>query len=72
MLGFDITWAAFNVIEVMSSPVFSHKVYPLRKLIVGFFQRIGYLAASQSFGEQTGIIMLATNLIKKVRYILPI
>ncbi|KAM7534913.1 hypothetical protein Aperf_G00000114806 [Anoplocephala perfoliata] len=36
----------------MSSPVFSHK-------------RIGYLAASQSFGEQTGVIMLATNLIKK-------
>lgn len=26
MLGYDISWAAFNVIEVMSSPKFTHKV----------------------------------------------
>jgi hypothetical protein len=26
MLGFDISWAAFNVIEVMSSTKFTHKV----------------------------------------------
>ena len=26
MLGYDISWAAFNVIEVMSSTKFTHKV----------------------------------------------
>ena len=26
MLGYDVSWAAFNVIEVMSSPKFTHKV----------------------------------------------
>ncbi|VDL18496.1 unnamed protein product [Hymenolepis diminuta] len=52
MLGYDISWAAFNIIEVMSSSKFSYK-------------RIGYLAASQSFGEQTDVLMLATNLIRK-------
>lgn len=36
MLGYDISWAGFNVIEVMSSSKFTLK-------------RIGYLAASQSF-----------------------
>lgn len=36
MLGYDISWAGFNIIEVMSSPKFTHK-------------RIGYLAASQCF-----------------------
>lgn len=36
MLGYDISWAGFNIIEVMSSNKFTLK-------------RIGYLAASQSF-----------------------
>ena len=27
MLGYDVSWAAFNVIEVMSSPKFTHKVW---------------------------------------------
>lgn len=36
MLGYDISWAGFNIIEVMSSGKFTLK-------------RIGYLAASQSF-----------------------
>jgi hypothetical protein len=36
MLGYDISWAGFNIIEVMSSSKFTLK-------------RIGYLAASQSF-----------------------
>ena len=26
MLGYDISWAAFNVVEVMSSTKFTHKV----------------------------------------------
>ncbi|PRP80441.1 delta adaptin [Planoprotostelium fungivorum] len=52
MLSYDITWAAFHMIEVMSSPKFTAK-------------RVGYWAAAQSFREDTDVIMLATNLIKK-------
>ncbi|XP_077981677.1 AP-3 complex subunit delta-1-like isoform X2 [Glandiceps talaboti] len=52
MLGYDISWAAFNIIEVMSSPKFTHK-------------RIGYLSASQSFHEDTDVLMLTTNMIRK-------
>ena len=36
MLGYDISWASFNIIEVMSSTKFTEK-------------RVGYLAACQSF-----------------------
>lgn len=53
MLGYDISWAAFNIIEVMSSHKFTYK-------------RIGYLAASQCFNENTDVLMLTTNMIKKV------
>lgn len=53
MLGYDISWAAFNVIEVMSSSKFT-------------FKRIGYLAASQSFHDETEVLMLTTNMIRKV------
>lgn len=52
MLGYDISWAAFNIIEVMTSSKFTHK-------------RIGYLAASQSFHEGTDVLMLTTNMIRK-------
>lgn len=52
MLGYDISWAAFNIIEVMSSTKFTYK-------------RIGYLAASQSFHEGTDVLMLTTNMIRK-------
>jgi len=52
MLGYDISWAAFNIIEVMSSPKFTHK-------------RVAYMAASQSFHSDLDVLMLATNLIKK-------
>ncbi|ESP05472.1 hypothetical protein LOTGIDRAFT_177167 [Lottia gigantea] len=52
MLGYDISWAAFNVIEVMSSTKFTYK-------------RIGYLAASQSFHDGTDVLMLTTNMIRK-------
>jgi len=37
----------------MSSPKFQYK-------------RIGYLAAAQSFNKDTDVLMLCTNLIKKV------
>ncbi|KAJ1953946.1 AP-3 complex subunit delta, partial [Linderina pennispora] len=52
MLGYDMNWANFNVVEVMSSAKFSEK-------------RAGYLAASQSFNQDTDVLMLATNLIRK-------
>ena len=42
MLGYDISWAGFNIIEVMSSTKFTEK-------------RIGYLAASQSFHQDTEV-----------------
>ena len=52
MLGYDISWAGFNVIEVMSSSKFTHK-------------RLGYLAASQCFHEDLELLMLTTNMIRK-------
>lgn len=52
MLGYDMSWAGFNVIEVMSSSKFTYK-------------RIGYLASSQSFHSETELLMLTTNMIRK-------
>jgi hypothetical protein len=54
MLGYDMSWASFNVVEVMSSPRFHLK-------------SVGYLAAVQSFDQETDVLMLTTNLLKKVR-----
>jgi nicotinic acid phosphoribosyltransferase len=34
MIGYNVSWASFSIIEVMSQPRFAHK-------------RIGYLAANQ-------------------------
>jgi AP-3 complex subunit delta-1 len=53
MLGYDMAWAAFHVVEVMSSPKFHLK-------------SLGYLAAVQSFNKDTDVLMLTTNLLKKV------
>eukprot|EP01096_Ripella_sp_DP13-Kostka_P016455 TRINITY_DN801_c0_g1_i1.p1 TRINITY_DN801_c0_g1~~TRINITY_DN801_c0_g1_i1.p1 ORF type:complete len:1173 (-),score=657.80 TRINITY_DN801_c0_g1_i1:49-3567(-) len=52
MLGYDVNWSAFYVVEVMSQTSFTAK-------------RIGYLAASQTFHDGTDVIMLTTNLIKR-------
>lgn len=52
MFGYDMSWAAFHVLEVMSSPKYLQK-------------RIGYLGAVQSFRPDTEVLMLATNLLKK-------
>uniref|UniRef100_U5EX37 AP-3 complex subunit delta n=1 Tax=Corethrella appendiculata TaxID=1370023 RepID=U5EX37_9DIPT len=52
MCGYDISWAGFNIIEVMSSNRFTCK-------------RVGYLAASQTFHPDTDILMLTTNMIRK-------
>ncbi|KAJ1555263.1 AP-3 complex subunit delta-1, partial [Cladochytrium tenue] len=52
MFGYDMSWASFHVVEVMSSPKYAHK-------------RIGYIAAAISFKQDTDVLMLCTNLIKK-------
>ena len=52
MLGYDMSWASFYVVEVMSSP----KVH---------LKSVGYLAAAQSFTQDTDVLMLTTNLLKK-------
>lgn len=52
MVGHDMSWASFHVLEVMSSQKLQQK-------------RIGYLAAVQSFRSDTEVLMLATNLLKK-------
>ena len=48
-----MSWASFHVLEVMSSAKYLHK-------------RVGYLGAVQSFRPDTEVLMLATNLLKKV------
>lgn len=53
MLGYDMSWASFHVVEVMSSP----KIH---------LKTVGYLAAAQSFNQDTDVLMLTTNLLKKV------
>jgi AP-3 complex subunit delta-1 len=52
MLGYDMDFAAFNVIEVMSETSFAHK-------------RIGYLAATLAFHDRLEVLPLVTNLVKK-------
>lgn len=52
MYGFDMSWANFHILEVMSSSKLQQK-------------RVGYLAASQSFHKDADVLMLATNLMKK-------
>ncbi|KAJ2668509.1 AP-3 complex subunit delta, partial [Coemansia sp. RSA 1285] len=52
MFGYDMNWANFNVVEVMAAQRFGEK-------------RSGYLAAAQSFHQETDVLMLTTNLIRK-------
>ncbi|KAJ6172452.1 hypothetical protein N7470_001519 [Penicillium chermesinum] len=52
MFGYDMSWASFNVLEVMSSQKYPQK-------------RVGYLGAVQSFRPDTEVLMLATNMLKK-------
>lgn len=48
-----MNWASFHIVEVMSSP----KIH---------LKSVGYLGAVQSFNEDTDVLMLTTNLLKKV------
>ena len=53
MLGYDMSWAAFWMIEGMALPWFGHK-------------RVAFLAASQSFTPETEVTLLSVHLFKKV------
>ncbi|ODQ51806.1 Adaptor protein complex AP-3 delta subunit [Saitoella complicata NRRL Y-17804] len=52
MLGYDVGWSSFAIVEVMSSTRYKEK-------------RVGYLGAVEVFREGTDVLMLTTNLIKK-------
>eukprot|EP00913_Durusdinium_trenchii_P003008 g2780.t1 len=52
MLGYDMAWATFAVVEVMGTNRFATK-------------RPGYLASSISFTDQTDVGLLTINLFKK-------
>ncbi|KAL7750558.1 AP-3 complex subunit delta [Sorochytrium milnesiophthora] len=52
MLGHDMAWASFQVLQTISLPRFANK-------------RIGYLAASLSFAPESDVMMLSTNTFKK-------
>ena len=52
MMGHDMAWASFPIIEIMTQERFGLK-------------RIGFLAASQSFTPKTDVLVLCTQLLKK-------
>ena len=52
MMGYNMSWSSFATIEVMSDARFAYK-------------RIGCLAASQTFTQDTDVILLTTNTLKK-------
>jgi AP-3 complex subunit delta-1 len=52
MMGYDMEWAAFQILEVLSANNFSYK-------------RIGYLAASQCFTKDTDVMVLTPQTFRK-------
>lgn len=54
MLGYSISFAAFAIVECMTSTK-------------PHIKSIGYLAASQCFDRETEVAVLVVNLVKKVR-----
>jgi AP-3 complex subunit delta-1 len=57
MLGYPSSHASFPILEVMASSQYHLK-------------QVGYLAATQSFNQDTDVLILATNLIQKVSVVL--
>lgn len=55
LIGYDQSWAAFNVVQVMAQQKF-------------YLKRIGYLTATQFFEEDNDCILLATQTMKKVLF----
>lgn len=54
MMGYDMSWAAFNIVELLSTNKYSLK-------------RIAYAGAAQSFHDGTEVALLTTNFFKKVK-----
>lgn len=52
MMGYNMSFASFHVVEVMSAADFATK-------------RVGYLAAAQAFSPTTDVLLLTTNQFKK-------
>ncbi|CAM9191853.1 unnamed protein product, partial [Chrysoparadoxa australica] len=52
MIGYDTSWSAFSVVELMTSARFAHK-------------RMSYLCANQTFSEETDVVLLCTNHLRK-------
>ena len=52
MLGHDVSWSAFHVVDLMSSARFRGK-------------RIGFIAAAETFTDTTDVLLLTTNLFRK-------
>eukprot|EP01006_Ploeotia_vitrea_P054875 TRINITY_DN67928_c5_g3_i4.p1 TRINITY_DN67928_c5_g3~~TRINITY_DN67928_c5_g3_i4.p1 ORF type:complete len:1320 (+),score=806.53 TRINITY_DN67928_c5_g3_i4:31-3960(+) len=52
MMGYDMSWASFKIVEVMSLPWYGHR-------------RAAYLGASQCFTKDTDVILLTTHLFRK-------
>lgn len=52
MLGYPFSNASFHMLEIMASPRYNLK-------------QVGYLAAAQCFSQDTDVLILATNMIKK-------
>ena len=52
MMGYDVQWASFHFVDVMSFPRFRGK-------------RIGFLAAQQCFHSGTDVLLLTTNLFRR-------
>ena len=48
MLGHDMSWASFHVVEAMS-------------LLKYHLKTVGYLAAIQSFGPDTDVLMITSH-----------
>ena len=52
MLGYNMEWAVFYILEVMSLPLLKHR-------------HVGYLAASLMFNPDEEYMLMTTNLLQK-------
>lgn len=52
MIGYDISWSSFHIVELMSASWFGHK-------------RVAYLAAALTFTQNTDVLVLTTHLFRK-------
>ena len=67
MLGYDITWAAFNIIEVMSSSKFTYKVEPIGHTQCAI-RHIYHIHISLSHSHSQIVILVVTHMYIKMVY----